>query len=61
MFEITRRGFMVGCSTAIAAMAGGRLGYIAFGSPEQEPNQEILLRRHYLLYRLAGEQRHWSL
>jgi uncharacterized protein (DUF1501 family) len=43
MFEGTRRGFMVGCSAAIAAMAGGRLGYIAFGSPEQEPNQEILI------------------
>jgi len=34
---------MVGCSAAIAAMAGGRLGYVAFGSPMQEPNQEILI------------------
>lgn len=34
---------MVGCSAAIAAMAGGRLGYVAFGSPEQEPTQEILI------------------
>lgn len=43
MSEISRRGFMVGCSAAIAAMAGGRLGYVAFGSPMQEPNQEILI------------------
>lgn len=43
MFQVTRRGFMVGCSAAIAAMAGGRLGYVAFGSPEQEPNQEMLV------------------
>src|SRR4051812_15195661 len=43
MNKLSRRGFMVGCSTAIAAMAGGRLSYIAFGSPEQEPNQEILM------------------
>lgn len=43
MFQVTRRGFMVGCSAAIAAMAGGRLGYVAFGSPEQEPNQDILV------------------
>jgi len=43
MSEISRRGFMVGCSAAIAAMAGGRLGYVAFGSPEQEPTQEIIV------------------
>lgn len=43
MAKITRRGFMVGCSTAIAAMAGGRLSYVAMGSPEAEPNQEILV------------------
>ena len=43
MFQTSRRGFMVGCSAAIAAMAGGRLGYVAFGSPLQEPNQEIVL------------------
>jgi uncharacterized protein (DUF1501 family) len=39
----TRREFLVGCSAAIAAMAGGRLGTVAFGSPEEEPNQDILL------------------
>jgi len=43
MSEISRRGFMVGCSAAIAAMAGGRLSYVAFGNQEQEPTQEILL------------------
>lgn len=43
MFQVTRRGFMVGCSTAIAAMAGGRLSYVAFGSPEEEPNQNMLV------------------
>lgn len=43
MSEMSRRGFMVGCSAAIAAMAGGRLGYVAFGSPLQEPTQEILI------------------
>ncbi|MEZ4736614.1 MAG: DUF1501 domain-containing protein [Caldilineaceae bacterium] len=43
MFQVTRRGFMVGCSAGIAAMAGGRLSYVALGSPEQEPNQEILV------------------
>ncbi|XSG73380.1 DUF1501 domain-containing protein [Herpetosiphon llansteffanensis] len=31
--EITRRQFVVGCSTAIAAMAGGRLGGLAFAEP----------------------------
>jgi len=43
MFQTTRRGFMVGCSTAIAAMAGARLSHVAFGSAEDEPNQDILL------------------
>ncbi|HMN27274.1 MAG TPA: DUF1501 domain-containing protein [Caldilineaceae bacterium] len=43
MFEISRRGFMVGCSAAIAAMVGGRISYVAFGSADAEPNQEILV------------------
>ncbi|MEM7128322.1 MAG: DUF1501 domain-containing protein [Chloroflexota bacterium] len=43
MATFSRRGFVVGCSSAIAAMAGARLSYVAFGSPEQEPNQEVLL------------------
>ncbi len=42
MFKVTRRGFMVGCSAAIASMTGG-LSYTAFGSPGDEPNQEILV------------------
>lgn len=42
MFKVTRRGFMVGCSTAIATMAGG-LTYTAFGSANDEPNHDILV------------------
>lgn len=40
---LSRRGFMVGCSSAIAAMAGSRLSHVAFGSPEREPTGDILL------------------
>lgn len=40
---MTRRGFLVGCSAAIAGMAGARLTHVAFGSPDAEPNQEVLL------------------
>ncbi|RME65460.1 MAG: DUF1501 domain-containing protein [Caldilineae bacterium] len=40
---ISRRGFLVGCSAAIAAMAGAKVSHVAFGSPEEEPNQEVLL------------------
>ena len=36
MFKLSRRGFMIGCSSAIAAMAGSRLSYVAFGSPEDD-------------------------
>ena len=43
MFEMNRRGFMIGCSAAIAAMAGSRLNFVAFGSQEDEPIQEVLL------------------
>ena len=42
MSKVTRRGFMVGCSAAIASMTGG-LSFTAFGSAEDEPNQEILV------------------
>jgi uncharacterized protein (DUF1501 family) len=42
VFETTRRGFMVGCSAAIAGWMGG-VQFTAFGSPEAEPNQEILI------------------
>lgn len=31
--DLTRRQFVVGCSSAIAAMAGGRLGGLAFAEP----------------------------
>ena len=41
--SFTRRDFMVGCSAAIAAMAGSKLNYVAFGSQAAEPNQEILV------------------
>lgn len=42
MFQMTRRGFMVGCSAAIAGFAGG-LSFTAFGSQAAEPNQDIIL------------------
>lgn len=42
MFKPTRRGFMVGCSTAIATWASG-LSFTAFGNSEAEPNQEIAI------------------
>lgn len=42
MFKPSRRGFMVGCSAAIAAFTGG-LTFTAFGSPADEPNHDILL------------------
>lgn len=41
--KVSRRGFMVGCSAAIAALAGGRLTHVAFGNPAAEPNQEVLV------------------
>jgi uncharacterized protein (DUF1501 family) len=40
---VSRRGFVAGCSAAIAALAGARLTHVAFGSPEAEPNQDILV------------------
>ena len=42
-FEITRRGFLMGCSSAVTAMAGARFNTVVFGNPEEEPNQEILI------------------
>ncbi|MEE8583789.1 MAG: DUF1501 domain-containing protein [Acidobacteriota bacterium] len=36
-----RRCFLVGCSSAIAAMAGSRLNYAAFGTPGEE--REVLI------------------
>lgn len=43
MDNLTRRGFLVGCSAAIAGLAGARLNYAAFGDPAEEPNQNILV------------------
>jgi uncharacterized protein (DUF1501 family) len=43
MDRLTRRGFLMGCSAAIAGLAGARFNYAAFGNPEDEPNQEILV------------------
>ncbi len=43
MTIITRREFLVGCSSAIAAMAGAKLNLTVFGSPLDEPNQKILV------------------
>jgi uncharacterized protein (DUF1501 family) len=45
--KVTRRQFMMGCSVAIAAMAGARLTHLAFADPEAMPaagyNDEILV------------------
>lgn len=43
MSNISRRGFLQGCSAAIAAMSGARMHSAVFGSPENEPNQQILV------------------
>jgi len=39
----TRREFLVGCSTAIAAMAGARFGTLAFADSNSSANEEILV------------------
>jgi len=39
--DVTRRGFLMGCSAAIAGLAGSRFNTVAFGDPAL--NQEILL------------------
>ncbi len=43
MFKPTRRGFMVGCSAAIAAMAGSRLNYLAFGGTGGSAPNDVLV------------------
>ena len=43
MSKANRRQFLVGCSSAIAAMAGARLNTAVFGNPDDEPNQNILV------------------
>lgn len=42
MIKTTRRRFLVGCSSAIAAMAGAKLHLTAFGSPE-DTNQHTMV------------------
>ena len=41
MNDLTRRGFLCGCSAAIAALSGSRLNTVAYGDPGL--NEEILL------------------
>lgn len=41
MCDLTRRGFLVGCSAAIAGLAGSRFNTVAFGDPAL--NDEILV------------------
>jgi len=42
--KITRRGFLAGCSTAIAALAGSQLTSLAFASPDAEnESREIIM------------------
>ena len=41
--RITRRTFLMGCSAAIAAMAGARLTHLAFAAPDILYNDEILV------------------
>lgn len=41
--QITRRGFCVGCSAAIASLAGSRFNSLAFAAPGSWTNDEILV------------------
>ena len=41
--KISRRGFLVGCSSAIAAMAGARINQVVFGGPEGGSNEDVLV------------------
>ncbi len=43
MCDHSRRGFLVGCSAAIAGLAGSRFNSLAFGSTEGSTNDEILV------------------
>lgn len=42
-FEITRRGFLVGCSSTVAAMAGARFNSLVYGNPLDQADNEILI------------------
>jgi len=39
----TRRGFLMGCSAAIAQLAGARLTHLAFGAPLTTPDHDIFV------------------
>jgi len=41
--KISRRGFVVGCSAAVAKLAGSRLGRVAFGEATGVYNQETVV------------------
>jgi uncharacterized protein (DUF1501 family) len=43
MRQPTRRGFLKGCSTAIAALAGARFTGFAFGAPHTPPDHDVLV------------------
>ncbi|MEZ5332011.1 MAG: DUF1501 domain-containing protein [Thermoanaerobaculia bacterium] len=43
MCELTRRGFLVGCSAGVAAMAGARFNTVAFAQGGGGENDEILV------------------
>jgi uncharacterized protein (DUF1501 family) len=41
--DFSRRDFLIGCSAAIAAMGGGRIGHLAFASPTDSTERDILV------------------
>lgn len=43
MSEITRRDFMIGCSAGIIAMGGGRVSGLAFLSPEDAAERDLIV------------------
>lgn len=43
MLKLSRRGFLMGCSATIAAMAGARINQVVFGNPEGTLNEDILI------------------
>ena len=43
MTRPTRRGFVAGCSAAIAGMAGARFPSLAFADPDVDINNEVLV------------------
>lgn len=65
MCDLTRRGFLAGCSAAIAALAGSRCNTVAFGDPGG--NDEILINIFlrggmdglHLVMPIGGPDRSW--